>query len=149
MGHIRYVFTYGAPRVGNRAFVAKLQTRVGVHHGESEGWRVIYNADFVPDTVPSFMGYVHAFAESHLVEPTGSFQICQPPDMNAAILTEDLGCSTVYRWTVLWTPDRLERAVMTDHTSYGNDRYFMLNTLDCGGISEMTTFYNSTVDFSI
>merc|ERR1712146_748613 len=122
---------------------------MGVHHGVSEGWRCIYNADFIPDTVPAVMGYIHPFSEAHLVEPTGSFQICQPPDMNAVVFAEDFGCSTVYRLTVVWTPARAEQAIMTDHTSYGTDKFFMINTLDCGGISEMTTYYNSSVDLAI
>jgi hypothetical protein len=47
------MYTYGAPRVGNKAFADAFDARLG-----GAAWRITNSSDIVP-TVPRLMGYAH------------------------------------------------------------------------------------------
>merc|ERR1719473_2202164 len=88
---VRYLITYGAPRVGNVAFVEELQKHVGTQHGTSEGWRCIQSNDPIPYSVPRFLGYVHALP-AVLLFADQSYRVCRPPDVTAWLIPEDPTC---------------------------------------------------------
>lgn len=138
--HVRYVFTFGAPRMGNAAFVEKLAMQVGAKNGYSEAWRVVKGNDPIPASVPSFLGYVHAFPEVHLREQRGVYKICRPPDTKAFLIKEDPSCS------------QLSFSFFNADLSHHED-YFLQDQisdwLQCGQINEENAFYNSTVALAI
>lgn len=133
---VRYLITYGAPRVGNAAFVAELQAHVGTKHGVSEGWRCIQGNDPVPFTIPALIGYVHALPEVWLSE-NSQYKICQPPDTNAWLVKEDPTCSGL--------------SIFLDMAHHGN--YFgsqmLTKIISCGMLNEENAYYNSTIDTAI
>jgi len=134
----RYIFTYGAPRVGNRDFAELLQSKVGTKHGHSEAWRVVYGTDPVPYTVPSFLGYTHPFVEVHIIDDRHRYRICAPLDTTALLFPEDNTCSL----TALFT-----RGPSVEHHYI----YFDFTVVDasCGMINEDNSYYNSTIELAI
>jgi hypothetical protein len=69
------MYTYGAPRVGNKAFAAAFNDRLG-----GAAWRVTNISDIVP-TVPRLMGYAHVKTGVRLTGGGGLMFEEQPKDL--------------------------------------------------------------------
>jgi len=134
---MRYIFTYGAPRVGNAAFVAELEREgVGNKHGVSEGWRCIQGADPIPFSVPELLGYVHALPAAMLTN-SDTYRVCKAPDVAAAWMKEDPTCGG----TILTL--FLDSQALIHHAGYfGRDMF--TNIMGCGMLNEENAFYNGS-----
>lgn len=137
---VRYVFTFGAPRVGNTEFVRELHSHAGTETGFSEGWRLIQDDDPVPYTVPYFLGFVHSYVEVHLLGSGVRFKVCEPPDLSAYFLKEDPTCS------VIMTPGLPD--FLGDKGLYSHGNYFGANFMNkitsCGAANQENAYYNNT-----
>ena len=69
------MYTYGAPRVGNKAFADAFNGRLG-----GAAWRVTNTSDIVP-TVPRLMGYAHVKTGVRLTGGGGLLFEEQPKDL--------------------------------------------------------------------
>lgn len=72
-GHHVTLYSYGGPRVGNRALAANLTAQAG-------NYRLTHTADPVPKLPPLVMGYVHTSPEYWIIAPSSSK--VQPDQIN-------------------------------------------------------------------
>ncbi|KAJ2799676.1 hypothetical protein H4R20_004343 [Coemansia guatemalensis] len=93
------VWTFGEPRVGNRAFAEYYTQMLG-----NQTYRVTYQADIVPHVPPwQVLGYQHHPLEIHIINKDGDFYVCQKT------VREDL--NGAYRWPTIDTG-------VVDHIEY-------------------------------
>ncbi|KAI8326182.1 alpha/beta-hydrolase, partial [Martensiomyces pterosporus] len=102
------VWTFGEPRVGNRAFAEYYTQMLG-----NQTYRITYQADVVPHVPPwQILGYQHHPLEIHVINRQGDFYVCQNT------VREDL--DGAYRWPTIDTgvADHLDYFGMPDITHF-------------------------------
>ncbi|KAJ1740452.1 hypothetical protein LPJ78_000821 [Coemansia sp. RSA 989] len=93
------VWTFGEPRVGNRAFAEYYTQLLG-----NQTYRITYKGDIVPHVPPwQVLGYQHHPLEIHIINKEGDFYVCQNT------VREDL--DGAYRWPTIDTG-------VSDHIAY-------------------------------
>lgn len=82
------IFTYGAPRVGNQAFVDYVMAQGGAQY------RVTHHDDLAPTYVPLFKGYRHTFPEYWLEQGPSTRTEYAIPDIKVCTGTRQRQCNS-------------------------------------------------------